>query len=114
MASAPGERLVWVTSANNEAEGDLIQSLLSDAGVQAVVRRSQAFDVPDYLAAGQRDVLVGESQAELARTVLGETGRAASASSSPLVDAPLRVVAGTLIAVALVALVAWLGTVLIA
>jgi hypothetical protein len=35
-----------------------------------VLRRSRGFDVPDFLAAGRRDVLVRASQLQLARAVL--------------------------------------------
>jgi hypothetical protein len=37
-----------------------------------MVRRSAGFDVPDFLAAGPRDVLVPAAAAELARQILTE------------------------------------------
>ena len=44
--------------------------LLLDQGVPSTLRRSAGFDVPDFLAAGPRDVLVPESGLEPAREVL--------------------------------------------
>ncbi len=108
------DRLVRVAGAQDQAEGELIQAILLDSGVQSVLRRSPAFDAPDFLATGPRDVLVAESQAQLAREVLNEPEPEPTGPPSPLVDAPLRVIAGTLIAVALVALVTFVGIELLA
>src|SRR5437764_8472574 len=58
--------LVRVGWARNQAEAELIQNLLLEEGIPSVARRSRGFDVPDFLAAGPRDVLVPESGAELA------------------------------------------------
>ena len=38
-----------------------------------MLRRSAGFDVPDFLAAGPRDVLVPEAGAQVARELLGQT-----------------------------------------
>src|SRR5918998_5812546 len=103
------ERLVRVAGAQDQAEGELIQGILRDSGVQSVLRRSPAFDAPDFLAGGPRDVLVDESQAQFARELLNEADPAPGRPPSPLVDMPLRVIAGTLAAAALVALVTFLG-----
>ncbi|MBW3653806.1 MAG: DUF2007 domain-containing protein [Actinobacteria bacterium] len=62
--------LVRVASARHQAEAELISGLLLEEGVPSVIRRSGGFDVPDFLAAGPRDVLVAESGAEVAREVL--------------------------------------------
>ena len=62
--------LVRVAGAQNQAEAELIQNLLLEEGIPSVFRRSIGFDVPDFLAAGYRDVLVPESGAEAARDVL--------------------------------------------
>ena len=64
-------RLTKVGWARNQAEADLIEGLLLDQGIPALVRRSGGFDVPDYLAAGPRDILVPLSGAALARELLG-------------------------------------------
>ena len=61
---------VRVATAQNQPEAELIQGLLLEAGIPSLVRRSGGFDVPDFLAAGPRDVLVPRSGAEAARDVL--------------------------------------------
>ena len=61
---------VKVAHAQNQAEAELIQGLLRSEGVPSFVRRSAGADVPDFLAAGARDVLVPGSMAEIARDVL--------------------------------------------
>ena len=62
--------LVRVAGAQHQAEAELIQNLLLEEGIPSVFRRSIGFDVPDFLAAGWRDVLVPQSGAEAAREVL--------------------------------------------
>jgi hypothetical protein len=62
--------LVRVAGSRNLAEAELIQNLLLEEGVPSLLRRSAGFDVPDFLAAGPRDVLVPESGAETARGML--------------------------------------------
>jgi hypothetical protein len=64
--------LVRVARGSNQAEAELIHGLLREEGVPSVLRRSAGFDVPDFLAAGPRDVLVSESRAAVAREALGE------------------------------------------
>ena len=58
------------------ADGELIQSILLDHGIPSMLRRARGFDVPDFLAAGPRDVLVPESGYEAAREVLAGTRHA--------------------------------------
>ena len=62
--------LVKVAWARNESEGQFIQGLLLEEGVPSMLRRSAGFDVPDFLAAGPRDVMVPISGAQTAREVL--------------------------------------------
>ena len=62
--------LVRIASARHQAEAELIAGLLLEEGIPSVINRSGGFDVPDFLAAGPRDVLVAESGAETAREVL--------------------------------------------
>jgi hypothetical protein len=64
--------LVKVASARNQAEAEFIQALLREEGVPSMTRRSAGFDVPDFLAAGPRDVLVPEKAELRAREVLME------------------------------------------
>jgi hypothetical protein len=50
----------------------MIEALLRDNGIPAMSRRAAGFDVPDFLAAGPRDILVPAEAAEAARDVLGD------------------------------------------
>jgi hypothetical protein len=61
---------VRVASAANQAEAEFIQALLLEEGVRSVARRSAGFDVPDFLAAGPRDILVAVRDVPVARDVL--------------------------------------------
>jgi hypothetical protein len=62
---------VKVGSARNQAEAEMLENLLLEEGIPSLVRRSGGFDVPDFLAAGPRDILVPASGSELARDILG-------------------------------------------
>ena len=101
--------LVRVAGGRNQAEAEFIQGLLLEEGVPSLLRRTRGFDVPDYLAAGPRDVLVPASGAGVARDVLLEA-QLAPAAGSDVVVSPVRLLAGVLGAFALVAVIAWLGT----
>jgi hypothetical protein len=100
--------LVSAARARNQVEAEFIQSLLLEEGVPSLLRRSAGFDVPDFLAAGPRDVLVPAAGLETAREVLlqaelvsdGEAARRAAVT-------PLRLLAGLLVALALGALLVW-------
>jgi len=64
--------LVRVAGGRNQAEAELIHGFLLEEGIPSLVRRSAAFDVPDFLAAGPRDILVPESGSTAARELLVE------------------------------------------
>jgi hypothetical protein len=104
-------QLVKVAGARNQAEAEFLQGLLLEEGVPSALRRARGFDVPDFLAAGPRDVLVPASGYGAARDVLLQAELdPVLATSDSGIDAPLRILVGVLIAVVLVALVAWVGT----
>jgi hypothetical protein len=63
-------QLVKVARADSQPEAEFIEALLLEEGIPSMLRRSGGFDVPDFLAAGPRDVLVPESGAEAAREAL--------------------------------------------
>lgn len=63
-------KLVKVAYARNLPEAELIQGLLLQENIQSMVQRNGGFDVPDFLAAGPRDILVSEPDAERARDLL--------------------------------------------
>jgi hypothetical protein len=98
--------LVRVAGARNQAEAEFIQGLLLEEGVPSMLRRSAGFDVPDFLAAGPRDVLVPESGRSVAREVLLQAELISSEPPGALVS-PVRLLAGLLVALAVGALVAW-------
>ena len=79
----PGCGRVHGPGGRNQAEAELIQGMLLEEGVPSVQRRSAGFDVPDFLAAGPRDVLVPESGAEAARQVLLQSELAPPAGGAP-------------------------------
>ncbi|MDX6641254.1 MAG: hypothetical protein QOF12_2265, partial [Solirubrobacteraceae bacterium] len=91
-------------------EAELIQGHLLEEGVPSLLQRTRGFDVPDMLAAGPRDVMVPESGAAVAREVLMEAEIIDPATSAVPGTRAYRVLAGLLGAVALVAVIAWLGT----
>jgi len=62
--------LVRVARAQNQVEAEFIEGLLLEEGIPSLLRRAPGADVPDFLAAGARDVLVPESGAEAAREAL--------------------------------------------
>src|SRR6185503_5842381 len=101
--------LVRVAGGRNQAEAELIQGLLLEWGVPSILRRTAGFDVPDFLAAGPRDVLVPESGAETAREVLLQADLAPTTGGSggprPLVLAAVVAVGGLANA-----LLAWLAS----
>jgi hypothetical protein len=101
--------LVRVAGGRNQAEAELIQGLLLEWGVPSVLRRTAGFDVPDFLAAGPRDVLVPEAGAETAREVLLQADLAPTTGdhSGPR---PLVLAAAVVLGGAGTALVAWLAS----
>jgi hypothetical protein len=69
----PGFQLVKVAYARNLPEAEMIQERLRQQGIPSMVRRNGGFDVPDFLAAGPRDVLVPASRERQARELLDQT-----------------------------------------
>jgi len=64
--------LVKVAGGRNLAEAELVQGILLDQGIPSVQRRTRGFDVPDFLAAGPRDILVPEAAAADAIALLSD------------------------------------------
>jgi ribosomal protein L37E len=94
-------RVAW---ARNQAEAELIQNLLLEDGVPSILRRSAGFDVPDFLAAGPRDVLVAESGVAVAREALHQ------ADIEPSPSQPAQAPSGAHVARVLVAVLGGAGT----
>ena len=68
-----GGDLVKVAFARNQAEAEMLQGLLSEAGIPSVLKRSFGFDNPDFLSSGPRDVMVNAGDAQRAKDLLAET-----------------------------------------
>jgi Putative prokaryotic signal transducing protein len=100
-----GAELVRVAGAGNQVEAEFLQGLLLEHGVPSLLRRAGGSDVPEFLAAGARDLLVPAAQADLAREIVVGVNPQLLASHSSAVDSPKRLAAGLLVAVALAALV---------
>ena len=93
--------LVTVAAARHQAEAELLQGMLLEEGIPSLLRRSGGFDVPDFLAAGPRDVLVPQSGASAAREALGPHMPSAlprRANARPWVRALAALLAGLIIA----------------
>jgi Putative prokaryotic signal transducing protein len=106
-----GGRQVRVASAGNLAEAELIQGMLLEEGIPSFQRRSRGFDVPDFLAAGPRDILVSEAGLEAAQEVLAQTPageREALQSRTATGINPLALLAGIVGALAIAVALAWL------
>ena len=99
--------LVRVAGANNQAEAELIQGLLLEEGVPSVLRRTRGFDVPDFLAAGPREVLVPEAGVEVARELLRDTQTEPPPGAGGRPN-PVKLVAAIALGGAGTALIAWL------
>jgi hypothetical protein len=104
--------LVRVVGAKNQTEAEFIQGMLLEEGVPSTLRRTMGFDVPDMLAAGPRDVMVPASGHAAARDVLLQAELVGD--EAPAGTPPMQVLKFLLVAVAVVALIAWLGTAVLA
>jgi hypothetical protein len=128
-ADAPGERLsearerarqvlpqysegplTRVATARNQPEAEMLEGLLLQQGIPSLVRRSGGFDVPDFLAAGPRDVLVPESGYQAARELLSGADlltAEAEPGSLPGIGSPGRLAAWLLAAVLFAGALVW-------
>jgi hypothetical protein len=106
--------LVRVVVARNQVEADFIQGLLLEEGVPSMQRRARGFDVPDFLAAGPRDIMVPASGVPVAREVLLQSELLADGSQGAQQAAQLwgptawRVLAGLLLGLAILAILVYL------
>ncbi len=105
--------LVRVASGRNLSEAELIQGILLEEGIPSLQKRTRGFDVPDFLAAGPRDILVPESAAQDARELLtgaevepeAQNGDGTGSGLSPLgtnaQPAPIKLLAWILVVLAI-------------
>ena len=107
--SSSEDPLVKVAYAQDESEAELLQGLLRTADVGSVLRRTPGFDVPEFLSAGPRDVLVAASDVPVAREVLRAVESDApddpEPTARPGADRRKLVRAGVLLVVAIVTVV---------
>jgi hypothetical protein len=102
--------LVRVVGASNQTEAEFIQGMLLEEGVPSTLRRTRGFDVPDMLAAGPRDIMVPASGYPAAREVLLQAELVGEEQPG---TPPRQVLTFLLVAIAIVALIAWVGTALL-
>lgn len=103
--------LVRVVGGRNQAEAEMIQGMLLEEGIPSMLRRTRGFDVPDFLAAGPRDVMVAEAAVVAARAVLLEAEIVADApppDGIPGIGSPGRLLAWIIVAVVAAAGLLWL------
>jgi hypothetical protein len=95
--------LVRVAAARHQSEAEFLQGMLLEEGIPSLTRRSGGFDVPDFLAAGPRDILVPQSGALAAREALapaaGVHGPLQRGTARPWVRALAAALAVLLIAI---------------
>jgi hypothetical protein len=101
--------LVWAAGARNQVEAEFIAGLLLEEGVPSLIRRAAGFDVPDFMASGPREILVPTSGSQAARDILLDTGlRVETAPRRP--ELRTQLIAGLLLAIALIAIVLFMAT----
>jgi hypothetical protein len=101
--------LVKVAWAGNQAEAELIQGLLLENGIPSSLSRSIGFDVPDFLAAGPRDIFVPAAGADVARELLPDRSAAAAlGAEGPQLAQALKIAAVVVLVGGGVALLVWL------
>lgn len=104
---AQGE-LVRAATGRNLSEAELIQGILREEGIPSIQRRTGGFDVPDFLAAGPRDVLVPSSALEAAREQLEGTPAGSVAEVSASGIEPVRLLLWLLVALVAATAITWL------
>jgi hypothetical protein len=104
---AQGE-LVRVALTRNQAESDLVQNMLLEEGIPSMTKRTRGFDVPDYLAAGPRDIYVPSSAAAVAREFLHDVWEGDVVEPQEPSAISIRILLAVLAGGLLAALIAWL------
>ena len=94
-----------VAVARNLAEGEMLQGILLEEGIPSILRRTGGFDVPDFLAAGPRDVMVPSSGVEMARGLLGTDAPGAIELEPRTAQNAFRILAAILIVLLVASLV---------
>lgn len=63
---------VKVAWARNQTEAEMIENMLNAEGIPCMIQRQRGFDVPDFLAAGPRYVLVPAAAEVKAKEILAD------------------------------------------
>jgi len=71
---------VKVAWASNQSEAEMIEGILNAEGIPCLIKRQPGFDVPDFLAAGPRHILVPALAEEKARKILADLEAGADAT----------------------------------
>ena len=66
-------RWVWIGNAPNESLAMMVEGLLRGENIPVLIQRSQGFDVPEFLAAGPRVILVPGWAEPEAREIVEDT-----------------------------------------
>jgi hypothetical protein len=103
-----GGELVRVAGARNLAEAQLLQGILLEEGIPSVERRARGFDVPDFLAAGPRDILVPQAAYDAARELVAGSSAEQPGRESALAEAPMRLLVKVGAAAAGAAALVWI------
>jgi hypothetical protein len=74
---------VKVAWASNQAEAEMLEGILNADGIPCMIQRQRGFDVPDFLAAGPRNILVPALAEEKAREILADLESIGSQSIPP-------------------------------
>lgn len=74
---------VRVFFAANQAEAEMIEGILASEGIPCLIQRTSAADVPDFLAAGRRQILVPASAETKARELLSQIEVETEADDAP-------------------------------
>lgn len=108
-----GDDLVKVAFARTQAEGEMLQGLLSEAGIPSVLNRSQGFYSVSYVP-GPVDVMVAAHLAPRAREVLAETLLEDEADERAELEEQRRLARGETGVVSPGRLALWIGAIAIA
>jgi hypothetical protein len=108
-----GDDLVKVAFARTQAEGEMLQGLLSEAGIPSMLNRSQGFYSVSYVP-GPVDVMVAAHLAPRARKVLAETMLEDEADERAELEEQRRLARGETGVVSPARLALWIGVFVIA
>jgi hypothetical protein len=108
-----GGRLVKVGFGRSQIEAEMLQGLLSEAGIPSVLKRTMGFDTPEFLVSGPHDVFVNTADAKRAREVLAETVIESEQDEAAALEAERRLARGETGVTSPAQLAFWIGVAVI-